>query len=123
MAKKKAQLFHSADGYNRVARVYDKKLSHLNSFEKGKLMPLIGDVHGLAILDVGAGTGRLATQLAKSGANVTACDISEKMLEVLKKKNPSIITVVGDAEGLPFENNTFDIVIAGFLIVHLKTPR
>jgi len=29
---------------------------------------------------------------------------------------------VGDAESLPFKNETFDIVSAAFLIVHLKDP-
>ena len=33
-----------------------------------------------------------------------------------------IQTVVGDAESLPFENDSFDIVTAAFLIAHLKDP-
>ena len=31
--------------------------------------------------------------------------------------------MVGDAESLPFENESFDMVSAAFLIVHLKNPR
>ena len=34
-----------------------------------------------------------------------------------------VSTVVGDAESLPFGDNTFDWVVAAFLIVHLKDPR
>lgn len=121
MAKKKIQLYHSVEGYNRVADVYDKKLSYLNSFEKGRFLALIGDVKGLRVLDIGAGTGRIALQLAQKGAFVTACDISPQMLAVLSKKNPAIKTIVAPAEDLPCENETFDIVIAAFLIVHLKS--
>ena len=30
---------------------------------------------------------------------------------------------MGDAESLPFENYTFDLVVATFMIVHLKDPK
>jgi ubiquinone/menaquinone biosynthesis C-methylase UbiE len=51
-----------------------------------------------------------------------ALDVSDKMLGVLKDKNKKIKIVFGDAEDIPFPNNTFDFVIAAFLIVHLKDP-
>lgn len=95
----------------------------MNSFEKGNVMEILGDVSGKKILDAGAGTGRLSVLLSKKGADVTALDVSEEMLEVLHKKNRKIITVVGDAESLPFSENSFDMVVAAFLIVHLKEPK
>lgn len=109
-------------GYDLAARDYDKKEKYLDSFEKNRLAPLLGDVADKRILDVGAGTGRLALRLEKLGARVTALDVSEKMLAELKKKYKKIVTVVGDAEILPFADRTFDIVLAAFLIVHLKDP-
>jgi ubiquinone/menaquinone biosynthesis C-methylase UbiE len=77
------------------------------------------------VLDVGAGTGRLALSLAEQGAAVSALDISYEMLEVLKRKingKFSVDLVVADAEALPFSENSFDVVVATFLIVHLKDP-
>jgi ubiquinone/menaquinone biosynthesis C-methylase UbiE len=112
----------STAGYNLAAADYNKKEKYLNSFEKDKLIPLLGDVKGKTILDVGAGTGRAAAPLAKMGAEVTALDVSEQMLKELKKKNSKIKTVVGDAESLPFPDKSFDAVVAVFLIVHLKDP-
>lgn len=56
------------------------------------------------------------------GAEVTALDLSQKMLDELYKKNPNIKISLGDAESLPFLDNSFDFVIAVFLIVHLKNP-
>ncbi len=102
---------------------YDENENYLNSFEQGELIPLLGALADKKVLDVGAGTGRLSLPLANRGASVTALDVSRKMLELLKKKNSKIITVVGDAESLPFKNETFDIVAAAFLIVHLKDPK
>lgn len=117
---KKAKVLSSEAGYNLAADVYDENENYLNSFEQGELIPLLGALAGKKILDVGAGTGRLSVPLASRGAHVTALDVSPKMLELIKNEN--IEKVVGDAESLPFENETFDIVTAAFLIVHLKDP-
>lgn len=119
----KIKILKSAPGYDLAAASYDKKEKYLNSFEQNKFLPLLGDLNNKKVLDVGAGTGRLSVSLSKSGAQVTALDVSEQMLEVLKNKDKKIEIIVGDAESLPFANNTFDIVTAAFLVVHLKDPR
>lgn len=75
------------------------------------------------MLDVGAGTGRLAVPMANMGAFVTATDVSENMLNVLKRKSNKVATTVSDAETLDFSDNEFDRVVAAFLIVHLKNPK
>ncbi|MBI2037577.1 MAG: class I SAM-dependent methyltransferase [Candidatus Magasanikbacteria bacterium] len=119
---KKAKVLSSEIGYNLAAAVYDENENYLNSFEQGELIPLLGALADKKILDVGAGTGRLSLPLANRGAKVTALDVSSNMLDLIKKKNSKIEIIVGDAESLPFEDNTFDIVTAAFLIVHLKNP-
>lgn len=120
MAKGKVKVYNSESGYNLAAKEYDKKEGYLNSFEKNRLLPLFGDVVGNKILDVGAGTGRIALQLAKLGADVTALDVSPEILTVLKQKNSRVETVIGDAENLPFLDASFDSVVSAFVIVHLK---
>lgn len=120
---KKIPLLLSAPGYDLAAPVYDQQEKYLNSFERGKIVSLLGELQGKSVLDVGAGTGRLALVLAERGAHVTALDTSRKMLEVLKRKSSHIATVQGNAESLPFPAASFDIVTAAFLIVHIKNPR
>lgn len=123
MAKSKIKILNSEKGYNLAAETYDKKEKYLNSFEQNKLLPLLGNVKNKKILDVGAGTGRLAIALDQQGAEVTAIDVSSAMLNVLRQKSGNnISTVVASAEKLPFESKAFDIVIAAFLVVHLKDP-
>ena len=96
--KKKVTLYQSKPGYDLVSSVYDTKENYLNSFEKRKLIPLLGEINNKKILDVGAGTGRISIQLAKHGGHVTSVDISSEMLNVLKNKakHLSIETLVGD---------------------------
>ena len=134
---KKIKVLSSEEGYNLAADVYDENENYLNSFEQGELIPVLGALAGKKVLDVGAGTGRLSLPLANRGAVVTALDVSPKMLEIIEKKlqrrvsndgtrrdfvKSKIQTVIGEAENLPFGNNTFDVVTAAFLIVHLKDP-
>ncbi|HBU06883.1 MAG TPA: hypothetical protein DEB09_02260 [Candidatus Magasanikbacteria bacterium] len=116
----KVKILNSKDGYNLTADYYAKKEKYWDSFEQYQVVPLLGQVKDREILDVGAGNGRLSLRLAKAGAKVTALDVSEEMLNKLKSKNQKIKVVIGEAEDLPFEDNSFDIVIATFLIVHLK---
>jgi len=73
------------------------------------------------ILDIATGTGDLAINLVKTGAEqIIGLDISKGMLEVGKKKvtekglDRTIEMVVGDSENLPFEDHSFDAVTVAF---------
>jgi ubiquinone/menaquinone biosynthesis C-methylase UbiE len=125
MSKTKIKILDSKNGYDLAAEDYDKKEKYLNSFEQNKVVPLVDDVEGKKILDVGAGTGRLAILLADKGAVITALDVSAEMLKVLRRKagtRKNIKYVEGEAENIDFPEESFDVVIAAFLIVHLKNP-
>ena len=119
----KIKILNPQDGYSLIADYYNKKNDYWDSFEKGRVLPLLGNVEGLKILDVGGGNGRLAVKLVEIGGDVTVVDVSEEMIKNIKIKSSKLKTVIGDAESLPFENESFDIVIATFLIVHLKDLR
>src|SRR5215468_11082406 len=73
-------------GYNRWAEVYDGEDNPLVLLEESHITPLIGNVAGLAVADIGCGTGRHAIRLAAAGAKVTALDFSEGMLERARAK-------------------------------------
>ena len=122
MPKKKIIHLDVKPGYDLYAPFYDEKTAYLNGFEQNQLLPLFAEINGKRVLDAGAGTGRFTVKLARLGAEVTALDISEEILKVLKKKNNQIAAVIGDVEQLPFPDNNFDIVLGLFLIVHLKQP-
>jgi ubiquinone/menaquinone biosynthesis C-methylase UbiE len=72
------------------------------------------------VLELGAGEGRHTLALVKTGARVTATDISPHALEVLKRRitaaGEEVITRTADIESLPFLSHSFDaIVCAGSL--------
>lgn len=118
---RKPSIVHdSKEGYDKYAKFYDKTLEYLDSFEQGKLMAVTGPVKGKKVLDVGCGTGRIIRKLTEKGATVTGLDLSSEMVLVAQKKFPKVKFVEGDIEKLPFNDEEFDVVVASFLIVHLK---
>ena len=69
---------------------------------------------GDRILDLAAGTGTSSAPFAERGAEVVPCDFSLGMLEVGKRRQPSLPFVAGDALNLPFRDNAFDAVTISF---------
>jgi SAM-dependent methyltransferase len=78
---------------------------------------------GSQVLEVGSGPGHVADLLAKAGASVTGVDFSSEMVEVAQKGYPDIAFQQADAENLPFEAESFDAVVANFVVHHLARPE
>lgn len=75
------------------------------------------------ILDVGCGTGYFAhlLKVMYPNAKVYGVDISNTALSIGKEKYKEIIFIKADAEvKLPFRDNTFDLVISGEHIEHIR---
>src|SRR5438874_12447257 len=104
------------EGYDRWAEVYDGEGNPLVEMEGPWVERLLGDVRGLAVADVGCGTGRHALRLAAAGARVSAVDFSAAMLSRARAKPgaDAIDFRVHDlAEPPPFADHAFDRVLCG----------
>jgi malonyl-CoA O-methyltransferase len=109
-------------GYDCWADIYDHEGNPLIALEEPVVQGALGDVRGLAVLDLGCGTGRHALWLAQAGARVTAVDFSEGMLEQARRK-PGADAVRFLAHDLlrplPFPDRAFDRVVSGLVLEHL----
>ncbi|MGE0551384.1 MAG: class I SAM-dependent methyltransferase [Kofleriaceae bacterium] len=80
---------------------------------------------GQRVLDVACGTGVVALAAARAGARVTGLDLTPPLL-VRARENAAITGAEiswheGDAEALPFEDASFDVVASQF--GHMFAPR
>jgi SAM-dependent methyltransferase len=71
---------------------------------------------GQRVLDVAAGTGNASIPAAQRGADVTASDLTPELLEAGRERaqeaGVELDWVAGDAERLPFEDASFDVVMS-----------
>jgi ubiquinone/menaquinone biosynthesis C-methylase UbiE len=110
------------DGYDRWAQVYDHDGNPLIALEDPAVREAAGEVRGLAVLDLGCGTGRHAQWLAAAGALVTAVDFSRGMLAEARRKPGSerIRFLAGDLRRrLPFRDGVFHLVVSGLVLEHV----
>ena len=84
------------------------------------------DLRGCRLLDAGCGTGALAVEAARRGADVTAVDISPTLIGIAKERLPErlgqgrIHFVAGDMLDKRF--GTFDHVVAMDSLIHYTLP-
>ena len=123
--KKSSKKTQVAKMFDNIAGRYDF-LNHFLSLGidilwRKRAVREIGKISPKTILDIATGTGDLAVEASVlKPIKIVGVDISEGMLEVGRKKMKtkgldSIIEMnLGDSENLPFEDNSFDAVTAGF---------
>ena len=70
------------------------------------------------VLEVGGGPGELSERLQRElGASVSFVDLSPRMVELAQARG--IDAQVGDIQELPFEDGTFDTVVAAWMLYHV----
>ncbi|SLN32188.1 magnesium protoporphyrin IX methyltransferase [Roseisalinus antarcticus] len=82
------------------------------------------DLTGARVLDAGCGTGALAQDLARRGAQVTAVDISPKLVEIARDRTPRHLDVdfrAGDLSDPAL--GRFDHVIAMDSLIYYSVPE
>lgn len=84
------------------------------------MLPLLGEVAGRRVLDAGCGDGYLARVLAARGAKVTGIDLSPRLIEIARSKDPdgAIEYRAADlSQRLPEIEGRFDAV-ASYLVLN-----
>lgn len=70
------------------------------------------------VLEVGGGPGEVSERIARElGADVRYVDISPRMVALARARG--IDAQVGDAQALPFEDASFDTVVAAWMLYHV----
>jgi ubiquinone/menaquinone biosynthesis C-methylase UbiE len=120
---------HRITGFwSRVAGGYEAHAGNVPARGTGEYdewVRLIGELLPPApadVLDVGTGTGFVATIAAGLGHRVTATDLSEPMLAEARRSAPAVRFVRGDAVAPAFAADSFDAVVSRHLFWTLRDP-
>jgi ubiquinone/menaquinone biosynthesis C-methylase UbiE len=108
----------AAGDYAAVAELIDEiPPTHLLE----RVAPGAGDT----LLDVATGTGNVALRAAAAGADVVGLDLAPELFETARRRADALGVEVdwveGDAEALPYDDGSFDLVVSTFGIQF--TPR
>ena len=109
-------------GYNEDYRLFKSRHGQMEYFTTmhyiHKVLPQAGEV-----LEIGAGTGRYSIALAKEGHRVTAVELAERNLALLRqnaKGLDNLAAIRGDAIDLSFlPENSFDLTLVFGPLYHL----
>ena len=100
-------------------------LQTLTTIPAAGLVAFAGITRGQRVLDVACGTGPVAVTAARMGAAVTGLDLTPALLDIAHDNGQRAGVTVewreGDAEALPFDAWTFDVVVSQF--GHMFAPR
>ncbi len=84
----------------------------------GKLTVAAGNLKSSdRVLDVACGTGVVARRAKQTAESVVGIDLSDDMLSVARETEPAIEWRKGDAQKLPFEDSSFDVVFSQFALM------
>lgn len=108
--------------YAHDASTYQSMISKQPSME-----PVIEEIcpySDLDIVDLGAGTGRLAAELAGKARSIVAVDGSEAMLRIAAERlqrtgQSNWRTVIADLRELPLADDSADLIVAGWSLCYL----
>jgi len=111
--------------YEKMAKYYsdfrfEGKAVNNEYIEMPATLSLIGNVKGKKVLDLGCGPGIYAEILKKHGAEVHGLDLSEKMIEIAKKRVSNVDFKVGTVYKMPYKNSYFDVVVAAYVVHYFK---
>jgi ubiquinone/menaquinone biosynthesis C-methylase UbiE len=106
------------DTYSRAAESWDAGPSRVYRLLADALVAHVPKLlAGARVLDLGAGTGVVSSALAPTGARVIAADVAYGMLHLGAVARPP--AVCADAAQLPFRSDSFDHVVAAFVLNHV----
>lgn len=91
---------------------------------------LPADMSGLRLLDAGCGTGALAVEAARRGAHVLAIDLSPKLVDLARDRQPAELTSEYSIGRIDFRSGDmldaalgdFDYVVGMDSLIHYCTP-
>lgn len=113
------------DQFSKQSVPFTKVSGHLDAIDTLIMMSSVTAIH--SVLDVACGPGLVACEFAKVAERVVGLDVTPAMLNVARNRQQelglnNIEWKIGDALQLPFDEESFDIVVTRYSFHHLLDP-
>lgn len=100
-----------------------QRLAALNGLTNRAFIEFLDIRPGMQILEVGSGLGLLAADVASEAANVQVVGLERSSAQIAAAVVAANVRYVqGDAHSLEFEDESFDLVYARYLLEHVPRP-
>jgi len=110
-------------GWQRAASSYGNSFAHATAPFIAPLLAAAEISPGQHVLDLACGPGYLAAAASKLGATAQGLDFSAEMIGIARTTYPEIAVTEGDAEDLPYPDDTFHAVVSSFGLHHVPRPE
>ncbi len=111
----------TVDAYRHIARWYDVVVEPSNRGLRSIGLAMYPPTAGMKVLDVGCGTGTTLSAYADAGCACHGMDLSEAMLARARARlGDGAVLVHGDASVMPYEDDSFDLVMASTFLHELS---
>ena len=115
--------------FTKAAQRYDSDSAGIYDMCKDDYPPILEELRKEqfeTLLDAGCGTAPMLSLLTREypGQRFVGLDLTPEMINKAKQKNlPNTELIVGDCENLPFEADTFDVIINSQSFHHYPDPQ
>ena len=110
--------------HDEIAQGYCDFFTTVTEYAIEPLLDLAAVSASARVLDVATGPGVLVSRAARRGASsVVGIDLAPRMVAIATAQYPSHEFLQGDAENLPFADQSFDAVVSNFGIGHFPRPE
>ena len=111
---------------NHSKNMLDKVIDISSTDEEKKKREALADNvdYGMKVVELGCGNSDLLSYVKEKypDCEVYGLDFSEVVVKEMNEQFPDIYYKVGDALKTPYQDNYFDVVMAGELIEHMENP-
>lgn len=111
------------EGWEKASGAYVRLIAPITRQSVPATLDAAKVAKGMRVLDVCTGPGLLAHAAVARGAEAVGLDFSGNLIEIARRAVPQAEFRQGDAQELPFDDESFDAVVCGYGIIHLPDPE
>jgi SAM-dependent methyltransferase len=111
--------------YTNLSAVYEAMYQSFINYDEEYLLysNLLTKYNGTSVLEIGCGTGHLASHFIKNGFNYKGLDVSADMLAIAKQNNPAAGFINGDMRVFNLQTKVDACIITGRTISYLLSNK